>query len=224
MRSMLIAMAAAILAAGSGIACAEESPGVYAGVKTWVNDWTHEVPGFAGITSDSAVLFGPAIEARFGEEFFAEASYLVSISDYTFPDFQSTNFDRRDLEVTAGYMIVPGFGFVAGYKDTELKDRADGIRDRVYGPVLGVIAIAHPDASVSFFAKVNYLLTRFKEELPGSVFEEGSPGWIVELGIKFEFTEKAFGTFGYKYEWNRGNNSDVTDAFSGLTLGVMFGF
>ncbi len=224
-RILIGAVAALLLIAGNGAARAEEGSGIEVGAKFWFNDWTHDVPGFASITSDTATLFGPTIEAQFPSQVFVEGSYLVSTSSYGFSD--GTNFDRQDLELAIGYMIVPEFGVLAGYKNSSFEDREAGVKDTVYGPLIGVKAVARMDYNLSFFGKLDYLFTRFKETGgagPGSVFEEDSPGWIFEVGVKFGFTREAAGTFGYKYETNEGNDSNVKDTFSGLTLGLMFAF
>lgn len=222
-RILIGAVAALLLIAGHGAARAEEGSKVEVGVKFWFNDWTHDVPGFPSITSDTATLIGPTIEAQFPSQVFVEGSYLVSTTDYSFSD--GTNFDRQDLELAIGYMIVPEFGVLAGYKNSQFNEHELGLKDTVSGPLIGIKAVARVDYDLSFYGKLDYLFTKFKETGgagPGSVFEEDSPGWIFEVGVKFGFTREVAGTFGYKYETNTGNDSDVKDSFSGLTFGLMF--
>ncbi|HSQ78164.1 MAG TPA: outer membrane beta-barrel protein [Nitrospirota bacterium] len=223
-RIFIGAVAALLLIAANGTALAQERTEVEVGVKFWFNDWTHDVPG-ASITSDTTALFGPTIEVKFPNQVFVEGSYLVSTSDYDFPD--DTRFDRQDLELAIGYMIVPGFGVLAGYKNSSFKERAGfdvGLEDKVYGPLIGVIGIAEVNPYFSFYGKFDYLFTKFKETVAGSAFEEDNPGWIFEVGVKFGFTREVFGNIGYKYETNEGNDSNVRDTFSGLTLGALVKF
>src|SRR5512136_767206 len=69
---------------------------VEAGVVMWAKQWKHHVPGTGSITSDSTVLFGPAIEVKFPNHFFVDASYLFSLSDYTFSSNAIYNVERQD--------------------------------------------------------------------------------------------------------------------------------
>jgi len=225
MKRILIEIAAALLLiTGSGVARAEEGAGVEVGIKMWVNDWTRDDPIFGSTTSDTTVLLGPAIEAKFGDHVFAEASFLFSTADYDFPD--RTRIDRQDLELAIGYMIVPGFGVLAGYKNSDFKWKTTfpGEKDTLYGPLIGIIGIAQVDPYLSFYGKFDYLFTRFKQTGATASGEEDSPGWIFEFGLKFAFTREFSGSLGYKYETNEGNDSNFRDTFSGLTLSAMVAF
>lgn len=221
-RILIGAVAALLLIAANGAALAQERTEVEVGLKFWFNDWTHDVPGFPSTISDTAVLFGPTIEVTFPNQVFMEGSYLFSTSDYNFSD--GTHVDRQDLELSIGYMIVPGFGVLAGYKNADFKDNF-GERDTVSGPLIGIIGIARVDPYLSFYGKFDYLFTRFKATGGGlPAFEEGNPGWIFEFGVKFAFTREFLGTIGYKYETYEGNDTNVQDSFSGLTLGGLVRF
>jgi len=224
MKRILIGVAAALLLiAGSGAVRAEESNWVEAGVKWWVNDWTHDDPRFGSITSDTTVLFGPEIKVKFPNHVFVEASYLFSLSDYTFSDNFNTTFndDRQDANVAIGYMIVPEFGVLAGYKNSVNRTKETGIQDTVDGPVIGMVLNAPMYYNASFYGKLNYLFTRFKQQGGGiNGFQEDSPGWMWEFGFKVAFTRQFYGTFGWRYETNTGSNSNVQDSFSGLIFGA----
>jgi hypothetical protein len=222
-RILIGAVAALLLIATNGVALAQERTEVEVGVKFWFNDWTHDVPGVPSVTSDTTALFGPTIEVKFPNQVFMEGSYLVSTSDYDFPD--GTRFDRQDLELSVGYMIVPGFGVLAGYKNVDMKEQFTGEKDTVYGPLIGIIGIAQVDPYLSFYGKFDYLFTKFKATGGGlPEFREDNPGWIFEFGVKFAFTREFLGTIGYKYETTEGNDSNVDDTFSGLTLGALVKF
>jgi hypothetical protein len=226
------AVSALLLVMGSGAAHAEAAKGVEAGVQMWVNEWTHDVPGAGSITSDSTVLFGPVIEVKFPNHVFVDASYLFSVSDYTFSSDTIYNDKRQDANVAIGYMIVPEFGVSAGYKNTIFKEKETGIKDTVYGPTVGMVWIAPMSYNASFYGKLDYLFTRFKQSggidaFSGAAvqgFREDSPGWTFEVGFKVEFTREFNARFGYKYETNTGSNSNVEDSFSGLIFGGMFAF
>jgi hypothetical protein len=224
MKRILIAAVTTLLLAGSGVAHAASGKGVEAGVQMWINEWTHDVPGVGSITSDSAVLFGPAIDVKFPNNAFFDASYLFSVSDYTFSNDTIYNDERQDANVAIGYMIIPEFGVLAGYKNSSFKEKETGIKDTVYGPLVGMIVIAPTYVNASFYGKLNYLFTRFKQQDASGGFQEDSPGWTFEFGFKFDFTREFYGTIGYKYETNTGSNSNIQDSFSGLIFSSMFAF
>lgn len=244
MKRILIGVVSALLlVAGSGAAGAETGKGVEAGVQMWINEWTHDVPTRivggvfmpgGSITSDTTVLLGPAIEVKFPNHVFVDASYLFSVSDYTFSDNFGTVFndERQDANVAIGYMIVPEFGVLAGYKNSWFKEKETGIEDTVYGPLIGIIGIAPMYGNAAFYGRLDYLFTRFKQSggvdaFSGAAvqgFREDSPGWTIELGFKVNFTREFNGRIGYRYETNEGSTSNVRDSFSGLILGGMVAF
>ena len=123
-----------------------------------------------------------------------------------------------------GYMIAPVFGVLAGYKNAVNQTKETGVKDTVYGPVIGMIVIAPMAVNASFYSKLNYLFTRFKQQDAFGGFQEDSPGWTFEIGFKVGFTREFSGTFGYKYETNTGSNTNIQDSFSGFIFGAMFAF
>jgi opacity protein-like surface antigen len=225
MKRILIGIAAVLLLfAGRGTASAQEGTVVDVGLKMWINYWTHDDPFFGSTTSDSAVLLGPAIDVNFPNYMYLQASYLFSSADYDFHD-TGQRFDRQDLDVALGYFVVPGFGLETGYKSSWFKESGTGITSNVYGPILGIKGIAQVDPYLSFYGRLDYLFARFREEGGGAPsFEEDSPGWIFEFGVKYAFTREFKGSLGYKYETNEGNNTGIRDSFSGLTLSGMVSF
>ncbi len=227
-RILMGVVSALLLIASSGAAGAETGKGVEVGVRMWINDWTKDVPLAGSITSDTTVLLGPAIEVKFPNQVFVDASYLFSVSDYTFSDFNFiSNFERQDANLAIGYMIVPEFGVLAGYKNYWVKEKERGIEQTVYGPLIGMIGIAPMYGNGAFYGRLDYLFTRFKQSgavALNAINREESPGWTIELGFKFDFTREFNGRIGYRYETNEGSNSNFRDSFSGLILGGMVAF
>jgi predicted porin len=225
MKRILIVISAVLLViAMSGAVCAAERTGFEAGIKMWFNDWTHDEPGFGSVTSDTALLIGPAIKVDLGSAF-VEASYLAAGSNYRFSDPAVVgNTERQDLDLAAGYRIVPEFSLLAGYKNSHFNNNAASTESTVYGPFIGARADLPIDPYLAFYIGTNYLFTKFKQQGSAGDFREDSPGWIFELGLKFSITREFRGSFGYKYETNTGNDSDVKDSFSGLTLSGMVVF
>ncbi len=226
MKRIIIGILAVLLmTAGNGVASAQEKTEISAGIKMWINSWTVSAPGFLSNTSDSTVLLGPAIDVKFPNYWYLEASYLITTADYDFPD-TGDKVDRQDLDVAVGYFVVPGFGLETGYKSSWFKDSFTGISSNVYGPILGIKGIAQVDPYLSFYGRLDYLFTRFtsNDPNPADVNREDSPGWLFEFGLKYAFTDQFTGSIGYMYETNEGNVSNIRDEFSGLTLSGMVTF
>ena len=196
-----------------------------AGIKMWLNNWYQSRPGLDSISSDTTMLLGPAVEAELGEQVFLDASYLFSTADYRFSEPGMTaNISRYDADLAVGFLVVPEFGLFAGYKHATFKEAATGIKDTLWGPTLGMVLHAPMDPWLTFYGKLLYLFTQYEEKDAGTVFQEDSPGWGLEFGLKYAFTRQFLGSIGYRYEENRGNKSDVTDSFSGLTFSAMLRF
>jgi opacity protein-like surface antigen len=222
-RSFSVIVFTLLIFAGASPVFAGDGTKIEAGIKMWLNDWHRDQPGFLGISSDSTMLLGPAVEVELGEQVFLEASYLFSAADYRFSE-TGDNVSRQDADIAVGYRIVPGFGLFAGYKHAMFKWAATGIKETLSGPSLGMDAQARMDPWLTFYGRLLYQFTRFEQEGAGTVFQEDSPGWGLEFGLKYAFTRQFRGSIGYRYEENTGNESDVTDSFSGLTFGAMIRF
>jgi hypothetical protein len=222
-RSFSVIVFALLLIAGVPPVFAGDGTKIEAGVKMWLNNWHRDQPGSIGISSDTTMLLGPAVEAKLGGQVFLEASYLFSAADYRFSE-TGDNVSRQDADIAVGYLVVPEFGLFAGYKHATFKWTATGIKDTLSGPVMGIALQARMDPWLTFYGKLLYLFTRFEQEDARTVFREDSPGWGLEFGLKYAFTRQFLGSIGYRYEENTGNESDATDAFSGLTLGAMIRF
>jgi opacity protein-like surface antigen len=226
MKRFLIGIVASLLLiAGRGEAFAQDGTGVQVGLKMWLNQWTQERPGFTSITSDTTMLLGPAIEVKFQNQVFLEASYLFAASDYTFNDAAPPfNIDRQDADIAVGYLVTPEFGILVGYRDTTLKESATGAKDTLTGPLIGIVGNAFLDPQLSFYGRLEYLFTRFKEQDALGTLNEDSPGWMLAFGVRYAFTRTFTGSFGYRYETNKGDTTGVRDSFGGLTLDGMVSF
>jgi opacity protein-like surface antigen len=221
-RSFSVIVFALLLIAGVHPVHAADGTKIDAGIKMWLNNWHRDQPGFTGISSDSTMLLGPAVEAKLGERVFLEASYLFTAADYRFSE-TGDNVSRQDADIAVGYLVVPEFGLFAGYRHATFKWAA-GDKETLTGPVMGIVLQAPMDPWLTFYGRLLYLFTEFEQDGAGTVFREESPGWGLEFGLKYAFTRQFLGSIGYRYEENTGKESDARDAFSGLTLGAMFRF
>jgi hypothetical protein len=179
--------------------------------------------GAESITSDSTMLLGPVIEVKFNNPFFAEATYLFSTADYRFSD-TSFKSDLQDVNLAIGYTVIPGFGLVAGYKNSSRQNKVLGGKSTLDGPFLGVTGTARADESLSVYGKVNYLFTRFKGTDASGGFREDSPGWIFDFGLTYALTKSFSGVIGYRLETNKGIDTGVRDTFAGFTLSGLVTF
>jgi opacity protein-like surface antigen len=212
----------------SGAARAEEEKaegtGITAGIKTWMNTWKREMNGET-IKSNSIVLVGPAVEVEFPQHIFAEASYVVSMSDYKVEDAGvSEEFSRKDLDLAVGYQFNHQVGAFFGYRSSELKEKESGEKETVSGPLLGVRGSVPVNEALSVFGKATYLITKLKAEDAGASTSENAPGFIVEAGVKYEFITHLDGALGYKYETTKTKDTSVKDTFTGFTLEVAYMF
>jgi len=221
-RSFSVIVFALLLIAGVPPVFAGDGTKIEVGVKMWLNNWHRDQPGSLGISSDSTMLLGPAVAAKLGEQVFLEASYLFSAADYRFSE-TGDNVSRQDADIAVGYLVVPEFGLFAGYKHATF-NWAAGDKETLSGPVMGIVLQAPMDPWLTFYGRLLYLFTEFEQDGAGTVIREDSPGWGLEFGLKYAFTRQFLGSIGYRYEENTGNESDATDAFSGLTLGAMIRF
>lgn len=225
MKGMLIGVMAALLfITGSGTAAhAQEGTEAELGIKMWWNEWERDFPDIADATSDTALLIGPGVMVKFRNQVFVDASYLFSTSDYKFSEAGlTTKLDRQDADFAIGYMIIPEFGILAGYRNVWFDEEGTGLKETIYGPIIGILGSAPVNEAFSFYTKINYQFTRFKEKDEFGTFREDNPGWIAEIGAKYAFTWQFSGRIAYRYETNKGEDSDVRDTFSGLALSAMF--
>ncbi len=222
-------VAVLLLIVSSGAARAEEakenkegreSIEIEAGLKTWYNKWKRSGPA-ESFTTDSTFLAGPAVEAKY-EHVFAEASYLVSTSNYKFTDAgTTTEFDRKDIDIAIGYMFTPEFGVIVGHRNSAIKNKETSSEETNYGHFAGVLGSYPLHDAFSVYGKLTYLLTRLKSDV---VSTEAAPGMVAELGVKYAFNKEIAANLGYQFESTKGKGSSTKDTFTGFTLGAMYAF
>ena len=235
-RFLSVVVAAAVLGCMGSVARAEEEgaaegsrPEIVVGLKTWMNKMKREAAG-ESITSNNILLVGPAVEVECSKtHMFAEASYMVSASDYK---VSVTEFDpalgsdvvvdkkisRRDIDLAVGYQFNHNVGAFVGYRDSELKE--EGMKETSSGALIGVRGSVPVNEELSVFGKASYLFTRTKSDLG----TEDAPGWIAQLGVKYAFTKQIAAALGYQLETTKTKDTDVKDTFSGATLDVAYTF
>ena len=232
MKKCIIAVVVAVAALWSGMAFAAEGVEVEAGVKAWYNEWTNDDPAFGKTKYDASLLIGPAVEAKFPNHLFIEASYLVSVTDYESTFFlHKLTADRQDLDLNVGYDFSPSFGAFVGYKSVAMDwdmDLNGTIIDNgsidLTGPTVGIRGRIELNETFSIYGNATYLFTKVENKDSTGTTNEKAPGTVFELGAKAAFSKALSGTLGYKVESTKEDKTNIKDTFSGFTLGVMYAF
>jgi hypothetical protein len=210
----------------TGIATADEErsgPEVTAALKTWMNEWKHDVPGTGRTISDNVIVFiGPAIEVEFQNRLVVEASYLMSLSGYKFTGAGVTSeYDRSDLALAVGKWLNHYVGFFVGYRNSSFKEKERGAKEFSYGLTYSLRGTAPLMGTSSLYGNLTYLSTRFKAE---DQAREEAPGWITEIGGRTVFTKQVAMKLGYKWETTEGDTTKVRDSFRGTVLELTYTF
>jgi hypothetical protein len=225
LKSILCSIVISLLLSIGGSAQAEEGNDgteVTAALKTWVNQWKHDVPGAGRQVSDSIVFFGPAVEVEFHNRLVIEASYLMSLSDYKFTEVGVTSeFDRRDLDLAIGKWLNRYAAFFVGYRNSSFKEKGTGSKEFSYGLTYSLRGTAPLIGTSSLYGNLTYLDTRFKAE---GLAREEAPGWITEIGGRMVFTKQVAMKLGYKWETTEGETTKVKDSFRGTVLELTCAF
>ena len=242
MKKVCVVLVAVLLAFSSSMAFADTK--VTIGLKTWYNWWTHDVDYVDGTSSSwdngSSFMVGPSLNIKAGKVFFG-GSYLQSTSNYEAPDWfaigDTMEFEREDLDVTAGVMFTPYIGMFIGYKNIDApmtyKSIAGGTGVdygtwNLNGPGLGILGNIPLGQSAAFYGNLALLSVDQEFQYPtGTTASFDMIGASFELGTAFAFSEIVSANVGFKYQTFVGDNA-VGDThsqnFYGLTVGLNFTF
>jgi len=250
MRKTLVAMTAAIFMLTAGIASADDTK-VTLGVKMWSNKWEEksEILGGGSSTTDmgSSLMVGPALNIRFPSNWFIGATYLKSTKDYEQKDAATGDtfaFERKDLDLTLGYMFSPQFGLFFGYKtiDAPATFKMAGISDfsvgtwKLKGPGIGILGNIPLGESAALYGNLALLKMKqefvFSDQMAAFAGSSGIPsydtvGASLEIGLAMAFTQNLSANIGIKSQSFSGTDefdTTYTDTFAGLTGGLNFTF
>jgi hypothetical protein len=208
-----------------GTASAEEGTKTAAGFKIWMNRWKSEGPDSASRTSGVGALVGWAAEAEFSNNVFVEASYLVSVSDYSFDNADvTTEVERSDVDMVVGYLFNHNVGVFAGYRSSQFWEKITKNKETVYGPLVGVRGSVPLNNALSLFGELTFLPWSEKATFAATNEKETARGWFSRAGVKYVFTREIAGALGYQYETTKGKDTNIKDTFAGLTLDRMYSF
>lgn len=261
MKKVCIVLIAVLLAFSSSMAFADTK--VTLGLKSWYNWWTHDRDYASGTTKSwdngSSFMVGPSLNIKAGKVFFG-GSYLQSTSNYEAPDWfapedaDRMEFERKDLDITAGVMFTPYIGVFVGYKSidapmeytnaasTPTFSSADFGSMTIKGPGFGILGNIPLGQSAALYGNLALLSVEQQFEYPVRTFvsslgnTRGSTGTTpafdmigasFELGSAFAFSEIVSANVGFKYQSFWGDDAyDNTDtqSFYGLTVGLNFTF
>jgi opacity protein-like surface antigen len=242
MKKLLVVLVGIFLFAVATTAFAETK--VTVSLKAWSNDWEEKVETLGGTTDTtdigSTLMVGPALNVRFDNNMFAGVTYLATTSDY---EFQNSNIppdtlsiDRKDLDLTVGYMFTPRFGMFIGYKNIDASARftapppeADAFDLTLKGPGVGILGNIPLSNSVALYGNLAFMSIKEKFEFSAAAGGGSSSydmtGASAEIGVAVAFSDAFSGNLGFKYQSFTGEEADtVTETFSGLTLGLNYTF
>jgi hypothetical protein len=227
MKKSFIGVLAMAMVLCSGMAMASEGVEMEAGIKAWYNTWKNSDPNGETTKFDASFMVGPAFEAMFPNHLYAEASYLLSATDYE-KDQNGTNItaDRKDLDIAVGYQFIHEAGVFVGYKDSNIDWDVAGETGSIElsGPVIGLRGNYAINEMFGIYGNAAYLFTRAETEEGGLTEKHDAPGTVFELGVKATFSEQISATLGYKMESTKEDETNVKDDFAGITLGAMYKF
>ncbi len=215
------------------------------GLKGWYNWWTHTIDYADGTShtwnNGSAFMLGPSFNIKVGGAFFS-GTYLQSLSNYEARDWFTTNdsmeFERRDADLTLGYMFIPYFGAFIGYKDIDAPmtyKNASGVHLSAYdghwklkGPGIGILGNVPLGQSAALYANLAYMKVSQKySDSIGTYSDFDMTGATFELGGAFAMSRHVSTNIGFKYQQFSGDDSagdTQYQKFYGLTAGVNYTF
>lgn len=137
-RSTLFALAAV---SGQAAQAQDDALSVSVGARAWYTQWstfsyfTDDAGNNLALTQGSAkdkLVVVPVLSARYGK-FVGSVGYMPS-TRFSFVDGGTNR--RSELDLIAGYTVLPGLNLTLGYK--KLSQRGDFYRYEPAGPVLGI--------------------------------------------------------------------------------------
>ncbi len=241
MKKMVIAVVA-ILVLSSSAAFAQDTKWTIS-LKGWANSWEEKFEDSAGgeVTFDlgSSLMLGPALSVKFENNWFLSASYLVTTQDYESSDWYDPGdkliFDRKDLDLTAGYMFTPRFGAFFGYKSIEagatyeLTGSSFDVGTNTWsGPGVGILGNIPLGTTSALYGSLAVMVMDYEYSDPsGGTYNIDMAGASLEVGVAFAFADALSANVGIKAQSFSGEDDfgiTQTDTFSGLTFGLNYTF
>jgi len=213
-----------LLLSVNGPARAEDEARSFAGVKMWINNWKCEQPTSGSMKSRYTALIGWEAEAEFSNGVIVGASYLMSVSDYTFGNDATPDIKHQDSILAIGYRFYHRVDVFTGYRGSQFWQRETKTKTNFFGPLLGIGGAAPLNDTLSLFGKLTYFPLSNKKTAGETTEKETARGWSVEAGVMHAFAKRISGALSYRYETIEGKKTRVKDTFAGPTINVMYNF
>ncbi|GFO56736.1 hypothetical protein GMSM_37430 [Geomonas sp. Red276] len=231
---LLVFVACAFLALGGTAMADDLSFGL--GVKGWYNDFkfaaNNSGNNFTVKTKDPALMIGPTAKIGYGK-YFAGVTYLTSATDYKLEN-STEKVSRDDIDVLVGYMLIPQFGIVGGYKAIFLEGKYPGGTEKFkkQGGVLGVTGNVPLPLGLAVYGNLGglyltqeYTDTNFQTDL----LDRDYYGFSVEAGLGYRIIAGLSANLGYKYQGlymikKHSTDTSFDETYQGLTFGVDYRF
>jgi hypothetical protein len=188
---------------------------VFAGVRLWVNEWDISFIGqrrsvdvsnpssivlreeVVSAVSDTEIVPMPTVGVRYGN-LLASMTYFAPTS-YEADGGLRRSVRRSEMDVTAGYFVLPSLVVSVGYKRVNASRVVDDLdsEQRVSGVLLGISGSAPLAEKLSLYGNFAYGLARQKSEIKDARGKDDfrSTYAIGELGLSYRFLDRESGSF-----------------------------
>lgn len=262
-KAPLATLAAALLMCSLGnSAIAGDDLSITLGAKVWNNKWTSwdyyaptplssvaSLPGASeSFTSSSQAVFIPSLTVRYQD--FLVTGGLFSKREYGFTGTAGTSFygKRDELDLHAGYYLLPTLAVTLGYKEVKQDFGSDF---KYSGPIIGLVGSAPLTQGFSLYG--NFGFGAMNANFPASVKDNSGKSslradyYLSEIGLAYSFDAKSFfpsakaltATVGYRnqtlatqdfavgtdfYSPAKSRSTELRDNTEGLSLGLSVTF
>lgn len=237
---MLLSAVVAMLPATAGAAPIRYS----VGVKTWAADWA-SLNASGEFRSYVGALYGPVAIARY-KQMFVGATFFTGQLDFPFtqtvvnpPNITTTNTtitaQRTDLDLTAGYYLLPTFGVIGGFKSVTFEftippqpgsgQNSTRVEQTSSGPFVGLLG-SYALGRTRFALYGNATYSFLQRELAGSgsgTSSFGGPSGEIGLAYRFPSWPVTIAE-AYKFQRFASEDGDSSDTFQGVIFSIAYSF
>lgn len=214
------------------------------GVKTWAADWA-SLNASGEFRSYVGALYGPVAIARY-KQMFVGATFFTGQLDFPFtqtvvnpPNITTTNTtitaQRTDLDLTAGYYLLPTFGVIGGFKSVTFEftippqpgsgQNSTRVEQTSSGPFVGLLG-SYALGRTRFALYGNATYSFLQRELAGSgsgTSSFGGPSGEIGLAYRFPSWPVTIAE-AYKFQRFASEDGDSSDTFQGVIFSIAYSF
>lgn len=187
-----------------------------AGIKGWANELTIGISNpFIDIDDmNGRHLLGVSLKLSYGN-FFGGISWLQVTEDYSIryrnntispPATGHVKFNRRDVDILAGYMLHPRFGIIAGYKLISSDDAIGVLNDKfdlsITGYAIGVTAnYPFGESPLLLYTNLSFMPSmEYSFYVSQPDYKQDMDGFSLEIGLSYDILKRAAFSLGFKFQ------------------------